>query len=146
MARLSRFVLPLAAAASIGAAACQKPEPPAPPPVAPPGLRVTGIDVGKSVTAEKLISTPTQVFGPQDTVYASIATEGVSRGNRVGARFIYETGQLVFQSNQPVTAIGPSRTEFHIWRDAGWPLGRYRVEVFIDSVTAGSREYVVKKD
>lgn len=140
-----RLLLALTLPAAL-AAACAKPDAPAPPPAMPAGLRVTGIEVGKSVTAEKVVSAPTLVFGPGDTVYASIATEGVSRGNRVGARFIYETGQLVFQSSQPVAGIGPSRTEFHIWRDAGWPLGRYRVEIFVDSVPAGSKEYEVKKE
>jgi hypothetical protein len=109
-------------------------------------LRVSSIDLGRELTAEKAVATPVQVFGPRDTVYASIATLGISRGNQVGIRFIYQTGQLVFQSSQPVMAIGPSRTEFHIWRNAGWPLGRYRVDVFVDSVPAGSREYEVKKD
>jgi hypothetical protein len=115
-----------------------------PAPSAP--LRFRSLEIGKSLTAEKTIAAPTLVFGPRDTVYLSVATEGVSQGNRGGARFIYQTGQRVFESTQPVMAIGPTRTEFHIWRDAGWPLGRYRVDVFIDSVPAGGQEYVVEKD
>ncbi len=146
MGKFPRSVFTWAAAALAVAAGCTKPEPPAPPPAAAAGLRITAIDVGKAVTAENVVSVPTVVFGPRDTVYASIATEGVSRGNRVGVRFIYQTGQLVLQSSQPITGVGPSRAEFHVWRDAGWPLGRYRVEVFLDSVPAGSMEYDVKKD
>lgn len=143
MTLLPRLILASAVAVTAGSA-CNQPAPPIPP-AAPAVLRVTGIDLGKSITAQNVISAPTEVFGPHDTVYASIATEGISRGNTVGVRFIYQTGGLVFQSSQPITTPGPTRAEFHIWRDAGWPLGNYRLEVFLDSVPAGSKDYEVKK-
>jgi hypothetical protein len=139
----SRFVVAGATIASLVAASCRKPPPPPAPPAA---LRVTAIDLGRGLSPGNLISAPAQIFGPRDTIYASIATEGISQGGQVGVRFIYQTGGLVFQSSQPVARSGPSRAEFHIWRDTGWPVGFYRLEVFLDSVPAGSREYEVKKD
>lgn len=62
----------------VGAIGSDKPAPPPPPPLTQGKLRVTGINVRKSLTAEKTVSAPMLVFGPKDTVFASIATEGIS--------------------------------------------------------------------
>lgn len=139
----------LAVAASVVIiAACKKDPPPVPPadPVpAAVAFRVTGIDIGKSILADKSIANPTNDFGPRDTIYVSVATEGAAATASIQARFTFEAGQLVDESTQNIAPSGPARTEFHISRPSGWPAGKYKVEVFVNSASAGSKEFEVKK-
>jgi hypothetical protein len=143
MPRYRRLMICLGAA-FVGLAGCRKAEPPPPPPPPAP-FQVTGVDVGRGVNPDKSILGPTLMFAPLDTVYASVATAGIARDVKLRARFIFETGQLLHEFVEPVTANGPAHAEFHLWRAAGWPEGRYRVEVFIDTLPAGYRQYEVRK-
>lgn len=132
-------------AASLLAAGCSK-QPGASPPESPPlAFRVTGVEVGTGLNPDKSIAAPDSVFGTRDTIFASVATEGSTTGATVRARFIFQTGQLVHEFTQPITASGPTHSEFHVWRAEGWPTGFYRVEVFLGSESAGWKEYEVKK-
>lgn len=140
--RRLKIILEAAVLAAVG---CGKAEPPAPPPLAPVAFQVTAVDVGRGVNTDKSILGPTLLFAPLDTVYASIAMVGPAREVKLRARFIFETGQLLHEFVEPVTTSGPAHAEFHLWRAAGWPEGRYRVEVFVDTLPVGYREYEVKK-
>ncbi len=44
------------------------------------GVRVSQIDIGRSLAADKTISAKADSFKPNDTIYASIATEGTRGG------------------------------------------------------------------
>jgi hypothetical protein len=46
------------------------------------GVRVSQVDVGRSLTADKMIGDRTDSFKPNDTIYASIVTEGTSSPQR----------------------------------------------------------------
>ena len=150
MSTISPFAIGFAAML-LTSISCKRTAPPPPallPPSPAPGtaFRVTGVEVGKAIGLDKSIAIPSVVFGPRDTVYASIAWVGSGPAAKLRARFIFPTGQLVLEFSESVTAVGPSHAEFHVWRDSGWPVGRYRVEIFVDSLPAGSKEYEVKKD
>lgn len=148
-----RIISPIAAvlaASLVGAAGCKKADAPAPAPLPPPPaavvvFRVTGVEVGKSILPDKSVASPTSTFGPRDTVYASVATEGSTAAATIKARFTFNDGQLVNESTQTIAPTGPARTEFHISRPNGWPVGKYRVEVFLDALPVGSKEFEVKK-
>ena len=71
---------------SLPLAGCRRSEAPAPVP-APPApvgspapaaapFRVSAIDLGKSVGADKRVTAPSSSFAPSDTIYASVATDG----------------------------------------------------------------------
>ena len=51
------------------------------------GIRVSHIDLGRSVSADKTISGSTDSFKPNDTIYASIATEGSAPTATLKARW-----------------------------------------------------------
>ena len=48
------------------------------------------------------------------------------------------------ESSQTVQASGKTRTEFHVSKPDGWPIGRYRVDVTLNGNPAGSKDFEVK--
>ena len=142
------FRLALAAGVIVLSVGCGKKEEPAvvpPPPAAVVAFRVTSVDLGKGITADKMVANSTDDFSPRDTVYVSVATEGSSPGAAVKAKWTFEDGQVVDETTQTVAPTGPARTEFHISKPSGWPVGKYKVEITVDGALAGSKEFEVKR-
>ena len=109
------------------------------------GVRVSQVDVGRSLTAEKTISDKTDSFKPNDTIYASVATEGTSSAATLKARWTYQDGQAVNESTQTIAPAGDARTEFHISKADGWPAGKYKLEVFLNGSPAASKDFAVER-
>jgi hypothetical protein len=131
------------------ATACQRSEPPsaAPPtPAAQPAatpFKVSLLEVGKEVGANKRVTTPTTSFGANDTVYASVVTEGAAPSVALKARWTYQDGQVIDESTQTIAPTGPAVTEFHISKPSGWPAGKYKVEISANGTVATSRDFEV---
>ena len=131
------------------AAACQRSEPPPsarPTPVAQPAatpFKVSSLEVGKEVGANKRVTTPMTSFGANDTVYASVVSEGAAPSVALKARWTYQDGQVVDESTQTIAPTGPAVTEFHISKPNGWPAGKYKVEISANGNVAASREFEV---
>jgi hypothetical protein len=125
----------------------QQPAPQAPaaqaPAPQPAAFRIERIDLGNAIGADKKVSAPTSTFKPNDTIYASILTDGASPNVSLGVRWTYEDGQLVDESSQSIAPTGPAATEFHIAKPDGWPAGKYKVEVSANGQSAGAREFTV---
>jgi hypothetical protein len=144
-AGLSSLVL----ASLLLAVGCQKKaETPPPPPAAttppPATFKVTGIELGKSLTPDRKIAAPTTTFGPRDTIFAVIASEGTSKSTKVGTRWTFQDTSLVAEDSQDLGPTGPAWTEFHITKPTRWLKGKYAVEVTVDSVAAGRKEFEIK--
>src|SRR5262245_25544527 len=107
-------------------------EAPAPAPETTPAVvpfKVTTIQLGKAIGSDKTISEPATTFGPKDTIYASVASEGSAPSVTVKARWTYgDAGQLVSESEQTIAPTGPATTEFHVSKASGWPVRQYKVE------------------
>ena len=122
---------------------------PAPPPAAPPAApaattpAVASVQVGKSIGADKRITSLGTTLGVRDTVYASVATTGSGTATLV-ARWSMEDGTAVHTDSQTVTLTGPAVTEFHITRPRAWPAGRYRVELTLNGQPAGRSEFEIR--
>lgn len=134
--------------ASVVFAGCRKSEekpataPAAQAPATSP-FRVTSIDVGNAIGADKKVTAPATAFKPADTIYASITSEGTAPRVMLTARWTYEDGQLVSESQQQIAPNGVAITEFHIAKPDGWPAGKYKVEIGANGQAAGSREFTV---
>ena len=139
---------------SLSLAGCRRSEAPAPVP-APPApvgspapaaapFRVSAIDLGKSVGADKRVTAPSSSFAPSDTIYASVVTDGSSPNVTLVARWTYQDGQLVNEETQSIAPTGPAVTEFHISKPDGWPAGGYQVEVIANGASAGKRAFQVQ--
>jgi hypothetical protein len=109
------------------------------------GVRVSRIDMGRSLTADKAITDKTNSFKPTDTIYASILTEGTAATATLKARWTYQDGQAVNESTQTIAPTGDSRTEFHISKPDGWPTGKYKLEVFLNDSTAATKDFEVQR-
>ena len=126
---------------------CQKKAetpPPAATTPAPAPFRVTGIELGKSLTADKRIAAPTETFGTRDTIYAVIASEGAAKSVTIEARWTFQDTILVAADSQMVAPTGPAWTEFHIMKPTRWPVGAYAVEVSTGGTQAGRKTFQVK--
>ena len=137
--------------------ACQRSEPPAakpspalspvavpaPPPAANLPFKVTTVEVGKAVGADKRVTSPTTSFAANDTIYASVASQGSAPSVVVKARWTFQDGQLVDESSQTITPTGPAITEFHVSKPSGWPAGKYKVEISANGAVAATREFAV---
>jgi hypothetical protein len=136
----------LALAGSLVAGCQKKAEtpPPAATTPAPAPFKVTGIELGKSLTAEKRIAAPTTSFGTRDTVYAVIASEGAAASATVKARWTFQDSTLVAEDSQTLAPTGPAWTEFHIMKPTRWPVGNYAIEVTVDGADAGRKAFTIK--
>ena len=108
------------------------------------GVRVSHIDVGRSLNADKTINDNTNSFKPNDTIYASIATGGTAVAATLKARWTYQDGRLVNESTQTIAPTADARTEFHISKPDGWPAGKYKLEVFLNGSAAVTKDFEVE--
>jgi hypothetical protein len=108
-----------------------------------PSLRVADVALGKGIGADKHVSDATDTFKPNDTIYASIWTDGAAPAAALAVRWTFEDGQVVNESKQNLAPTGPAVTEFHIAKPDGWPPGKYQVAVVADDQPAGTRQFTV---
>jgi ABC-type oligopeptide transport system substrate-binding subunit len=109
------------------------------------GVRVTQVDVGRSLHPDKTINDSAASFKPNDTVYASIATRGSAATATLKARWTYQDGQVVNDSTQTIAPTGDTRTEFHVSKPDGWPIGKYKLEVFLNGSSAATKDFEVER-
>jgi len=126
-------------------AAVETPAPVATPAVVP--FKVTSIDLGKAIGADKKVTDAATTFAPKDTVYAVVSSEGTGPDVKLTAKWTFgDKGQSVKDEDQKVTPNGTAgATEFHVSKPSGWPVGHYKVEILVDGVSAGTKEFDVKK-
>ena len=106
-------------------------------------VTVADIDLGRAV-ANARVTDKTTNFKPADTVYTSVHTTGSAAAATVMARWTFEDGQVVDESSQSIAPSGDAYTEFHISKPTGLPKGKYKVEVFLDNKSAGTKDFEVK--
>jgi hypothetical protein len=106
------------------------------------GLRVTSIQLGRSLNADSTVANHTTSFGPGDTVYVSVLTTGVGSGT-IGVRWTY-AGRVVGEPTKQVTSRDVAATEFHLQSAGGFPPGDYTVEAFLDGQSVGTRTFRVQ--
>jgi len=115
----------------------------------PVPFKVVSVDLGKSIGDDKKIKEAATTFGPKDTIYAVVSTEGAAAKATLKARWTYGAkGGLVKAVNEEardMAPTGPAVTEFHVGKASGWPTGTYKVEISADGTVAGTKEFDVKK-
>lgn len=139
------------------AGACKKKEPapapapqvnmpaPAPAPMAAPAaVQVSDIRLGNAIGDDKNVTMPAESFAPTDTVYASVTTTGDSPASTLRAHWTFEDGQTVADDSRTVATSGTAITEFHVSQPGGLPAGNYKLEVFVDTTSAGTRYFTVR--
>jgi secreted trypsin-like serine protease len=109
-------------------------------------LRVTEVEVGSSVGPDGRVNdnATSDEFRPNDTIYASVNTEGNATGATLVARWTYQDGQVVDETSRTISGTGPATTEFHISKPDGFPVGKYKVEIRLNGQTTETKEFEVK--
>lgn len=107
-------------------------------------VQVSHIDLGKSVGNDNVVTDKTDAFRPNETVYASVFTSGSGPTTELKTRFTFQDGQVVDESTRTIAPTGDAVTEFHISKPDGFPVGKYRVEVFVNGAPAATKEFEVK--
>ena len=105
-------------------------------------IRVSTLQLGRSVNADNTVAHHTTVFKPDETVYLSVLTAGIGSGE-ISVRWIYE-GRVMGEPKKRVSYRGNAVTEFHLQNAGGFPPGNYSVEVFFNGQPAGSRTFRVE--
>ncbi|MEO5742685.1 MAG: hypothetical protein ABIS29_19025, partial [Vicinamibacterales bacterium] len=108
-------------------------------------VRISQIDLCRSLNADKTINDNTDSFKPNDAIYASIATEGSAASATLMARWTYQDGQVVNESTQTISPAGNARTEFHIAKPDGWPTGKYKLETFLNGSSSATKDFEVAR-
>jgi hypothetical protein len=110
----------------------------------PSVVRVTQVELGNAIGADKRVTAATTEFRPTDTIYATVVTEGTAPNATLVARWTFEDGQTVEESTQTIAPSGTAVTEFHVSKPTGWPVGKYRVAILVNGVQAETKEFEVK--
>lgn len=108
-------------------------------------IRVSDIQVGKGVGSDKKVGDRTTSFGVRDTMYVAVITDGAAKDAKLTAKWTYNDKQVVKESSQTISpAGGETATEFHMDKKSAWPKGKYKVEVMLNGVSAGTKDLEVK--
>jgi hypothetical protein len=117
---------------------------PAPPPPAP--LAVSSVELGKAIGPDKRVTSPTTTFGVRDTIYASVSTTGAASNATLGAHWTFgPSNKLVDSTSVPIMPTGPAVTEFHVMRTSPWPVGKYKVAIYLNGQQTQEKEFEVKR-
>lgn len=109
----------------------------------PPAVTVTDVQLGKGVGLDKRISVPADAFGPDETIYASVVTDGAADYVRLTSRWQHD-GRVVAEFSQGIQPSGTAVSEFNVWKPRGWAPGEYEVQILVDGVPAGGRRFTVR--
>ena len=105
---------------------------------------MTKVDLGNAVGSDLTVANPSRTFKPADTIYAAIATAGRASNVAVKTRWRYQDGSVVNTTTQMLnTMAGHAITDFKIANAAGWPPGKYTIEVSVDGKTISTSEFTV---
>ena len=107
-------------------------------------VKVTDVTLGRAIGVDKAISDRTDKFRPNDTIYASVTTDGSAPSATLRARWTFEDGQTVDESSRTIAPTNRERTEFHISKPNGWPAGKYKLEVLLNDQSVETKTFEVR--
>jgi hypothetical protein len=106
-------------------------------------LTVETIQIGRSLNEDQSIASQATTFKPNETIYVSALNSARGDGT-VKVRWYMGT-QLLSEREKQVKFQGAGATEFNISSATGFPVGDYRVEVFVDGQPVGTRNFDVRE-
>ncbi|PJK13922.1 hypothetical protein CO613_08015 [Lysobacteraceae bacterium NML07-0707] len=113
------------------------------PPATQASINIVALELGKGLADDKRVAEASTQFGAQDTIHASVNTQGDGAGKKLGARWTYQDGTLVHE--EVVDMVGnDSIYAFKISNTNPWPTGNYKVEISLDGQPLQSRDFSVK--
>ena len=105
-------------------------------------LELANIQIGRSLNQDGSVASITTLFKPSETVYVSVQT-GAGKGV-IGVKWKFGNKVVAEPTKSVDYNTGPKSTEFHLQNSGGFPPGDYSVDVLIDGVQVGSRNFKVE--
>ena len=105
-------------------------------------LELANIQIGRSLNQDGSIASITTLFKSSETVYVSVQT-GAGKGV-IGVRWKFGNKVVAEPTKNVDYNTGPKSTEFHLQNSGGFPPGDYSVDVLIDGVEVGTRNFKVE--
>src|SRR4051812_20066376 len=106
-------------------------------------VRVTGVDFGRTVDADKRLSDTTDEFVPTDHVYASIRTKGSSQKTTLGVRWKNPAGDEINSSNVWIRPTGDTSTVFDFSQQVPWKPGRYTLVARVNGAEVKTASFTI---
>ena len=106
-------------------------------------VRVTDVQLGRAVGSDMRVTDETDDFKPNDTIYASVLTDGAASNATLTARWTYQDGQVVDSTSRSIAPTAASATEFHISKPGGWPKGNYKVDILLNGAVVQSENFEI---
>jgi len=108
-------------------------------------IKVSDIQVGKAIGSDKKIGNQTTTFAARDTMYVSVITDGAAKDAKISTKWTFNGTKVVKEDSQTISPTGGTTvTEFQVEKKTAWPAGKYRVEVMLNGVSAGTKDLEVK--
>lgn len=102
------------------------------------------MELGKAVGPDNHVTAATDSFGPKDTIYLSVVSDGVAPSVALRAKWTFgPKGIAVDDKTDTIASLGPKATAFKISKPSGWPVGQYTVQLFVDDKPAGTKQFQV---
>lgn len=108
----------------------------------PHTLRVTDVQLGRSLNADNSVRESVARFRPHDTVYVSVLTAGSGTGT-IAVRWLY-AGRVVDQPKKQISYKDAAATDFSLQSAGGFPPGEYKAEVLFDGQPVATRTFRVE--
>jgi len=108
-------------------------------------VQVERVDLGKHVGNDNQVTEHAETFTPNETIYATVVTQGSATTAELKTRWTFQDGQVVDEVSRTIAPSGGAATEFHVSKPDGLPVGKYRVEVFLNGSPAATKEFEVKR-
>ncbi len=138
---------------------CKKEQPPPPPPPPPPvtqppaapppaPFRVTLVELGKGIRPDNTVQNATSTFGPKDTIYLVVTSDGMTPAAVLATRWTFGPKDVqVHEESKTVSPPSekPVHTEFHISKPSGWPAGDYKVVLTVDGQPVQTKTFTVPR-
>jgi hypothetical protein len=105
-------------------------------------LQLANIQVGRALNQDRSVSSITTLFKPNEMVYVSVQTTAAGKGT-ISVKWKFGD-KVIDEPTKQVNYDGPASTEFHMQNSGGFPPGDYSVDVMIDGVQVGTRNFKVE--
>lgn len=156
MSAMNKFFI--AAGLILALSACKKEAPvevtpaPAPvviqpavaPPAAPAEIMVSAVNLGTAVGTDQKVTAASTSFGVKDVIYAAVDTKNASSNATLAAKWTYQDGQVVNEESSNIAPAGDITSNFKLSKATPWPVGKYKVEIMLNGVSAQSVDFEIK--
>jgi hypothetical protein len=106
-------------------------------------LRVTDVQLGRSLNADNSVRDHTTSFAPRDSIYVAVLTEGKGSAT-LSIRFTLG-GRVLNEPKKQVSYTDSAATDFGLQTGWGFPTGQYTAEVFMDGQPVGVKKFRVEE-